>query len=959
MTKDLTKGSPMRLLLSFGVPILFGFLFQQLYNVVDTAIVGQTLGGNALAAVGSTSSISFLVVGFTTGVCGGFAIPIAQQFGARNERELRRYVAGSLWLCLIVGLLLTAATVLLCGDILTLMDTPQDIYHRAWLYIVTIFAGMPGYFLYNMCAGILRSLGDSRTPVIWLVAASLLNVVLDIVCIVTFHMDVFGAAFATIFSQYVAGFGCLVRLCRGFPVLKMEKGDWAWDGRRIRVLCGMGLPMGLQYSITAIGSILIQAAVNHLGTDYITAVTAASKVHLFLCCPFDAMGSTMATYGGQNVGAAKWERLDKTALPAIAQNKDGAYFILGKVAENKALIQDPAKGNHPEVLSKEEFMNRWNGRLLMMTCREFINGKNRKFDISWFIPAVVKYRRLFGEVILASFFLQLFALVSPLLFQVVIDKVLVNRGLSSLDVLMVALICIGIFETLLGGLRTYTFSHTTTRVDVELGASLFKHLIRLPLSYFGVRRVGDTVARVHELESIRNFLTGSTLTLIIDFFFTIIFFTVMFFYSKTLTLLVLLSIPFYVLMSLFFTPILRARIDERFQRGAENQCFLVEAVSGVETVKSLAVEPQMQRRWEQQLAAYVGSSFRASHINNIAGQLVQLVQKITMALTLWIGASLVMKGELSVGQLIAFNMLSGRVTQPILRLAQLWQNFQQAKISIEKLSDILNNPAENTETLSKGSMPEIKGDVEFKDITFRYVPNGPEILKKMNFKVKAGQKIGFVGPSGSGKSTVTKLIQRLYIPESGKVLIDGIDISTVDTAWLRRQIGVVLQENYLFNKSVRENIALTNPAISMDRIIAAAKLAGAHEFITELPDGYDTIIEERGASLSGGQRQRIAIARALVNNPRILIFDEATSALDYESERIIQQNMASICKGRTVFMIAHRLSTVRDCDQIITIEKGEITETGTHDELLKRGGRYAYLWNSQTAPIVPNEVAAE
>ena len=309
MTRDLTKGSPMKLLLSFGVPILFGFLFQQLYNVVDTAIVGQTLGGNALAAVGSTSSISFLVVGFTTGVCGGFAIPIAQQFGARNHRELRRYVAGSLWLCLIVGTLLTAATVVLCGDILTLMDTPEDIYHRAWLYIVTIFAGMPGYFLYNMCAGILRSLGDSRTPVIWLVAASLLNVVLDIVCIVTFHMDVFGAAFATIFSQYVAGFGCLVRLCRGFPVLKMEKGDWAWDGRRIRVLCGMGLPMGLQYSITAIGSILIQAAVNHLGTDYITAVTAASKVHLFLCCPFDAMGSTMATYGGQNVGAQKWERL--------------------------------------------------------------------------------------------------------------------------------------------------------------------------------------------------------------------------------------------------------------------------------------------------------------------------------------------------------------------------------------------------------------------------------------------------------------------------------------------------------------------------------------------------------------------------------------------------------------------------------------------------------------------------
>ena len=331
MTKDLTKGSPMRLLLSFGIPILFGFLFQQLYNVVDTAIVGQTLGGNALAAVGSTSSINFLVVGFTTGVCGGFAIPIAQQCGARNDRELRRYVTGSLWLCIIVGLLLTAATVALCGNILTLMDTPQDIYHRAWLYIVTIFAGMPGYFLYNMCAGILRSLGDSRTPVIWLVAASLLNVVLDIMCIVTFHMDVFGAAFATIFSQYVAGFGCLVRLCRGFPVLKMEKGDWAWDGKRIRVLCSMGLPMGLQYSITAIGSILIQAAVNHLGTSYITAVTAASKVHLFLACPFDAMGSAMATYGGQNVGAQKWDRLHQGTRACVLLGVIYSILSLGIV----------------------------------------------------------------------------------------------------------------------------------------------------------------------------------------------------------------------------------------------------------------------------------------------------------------------------------------------------------------------------------------------------------------------------------------------------------------------------------------------------------------------------------------------------------------------------------------------------------------------------------------------------
>ena len=331
MTKNLTRGNPMRLILSFGIPILFGYLFQQLYNVVDTAIVGKTLGGAALAAVGSTGSVNFLVVGFCAGVCGGFAIPAAQQFGAGDEKELRRYVTGGAWLTILFGAALTAATLLLGGPVLTIMNTPADIYDRAYIYIMTIFAGLPGYFLYNYAAGVLRALGDSRTPVIWLIAASLLNIVLDFVFILTFHMDVFGAAFATIFSQYVAGFGCLVRLCRGFPALKMEKGDWAWDGKRIRVLCSMGLPMGLQYSITAIGSILIQAAVNHLGTDYITAVTAASKVHLFLCCPFDAMGSTMATYGGQNVGAQKWERLHQGTRDCVLLGVIYSVIELGVV----------------------------------------------------------------------------------------------------------------------------------------------------------------------------------------------------------------------------------------------------------------------------------------------------------------------------------------------------------------------------------------------------------------------------------------------------------------------------------------------------------------------------------------------------------------------------------------------------------------------------------------------------
>ena len=309
MTKDLTKGRPLPQILSFGLPVLFGYLFQQLYNVVDSAIVGKTLGGAALAAVGSTGAINFLVVGFCCGVCGGFAIPVAHQFGAGDHQELRRYVTGGVWLCAAIGLVLTASTVMMCDGILVAMHTPADIYARSYAYIHTIFMGLPAYFLYNFCAGVLRSLGDSRTPVIWQSAASVVNVVLDVAFILTFHMDVFGAALATVLSQLLAGAGCLLRLLRGYPILKMEREDWYPNRNRLGELCLMGLPMGLQYSITAIGSVMIQTAVNSLGTVYVTAVTAAGKVSMFLCCPFDAMGCTMATYGGQNAGAGKWDRL--------------------------------------------------------------------------------------------------------------------------------------------------------------------------------------------------------------------------------------------------------------------------------------------------------------------------------------------------------------------------------------------------------------------------------------------------------------------------------------------------------------------------------------------------------------------------------------------------------------------------------------------------------------------------
>lgn len=640
--------------------------------------------------------------------------------------------------------------------------------------------------------------------------------------------------------------------------------------------------------------------------------------------------------------STKWDRLAATPLPAIAALRDGGFLILGKAAEDKVLVQHPSLSK-PEAMTRAQFEAVWDGRLVLMARRVTLSDLSRRFDITWFFGAIHKYRHLLGEVLFASFFLQLFALVSPLFFQVVIDKVLVHRSMSTLDVLVIGLLGISIFEAILGTLRTYMFAHTTNRIDVELGARLFRHLLALPIAYFQARRVGDSVARVRELENIRQFLTSSALTLVIDLFFTFVFIAVMFYYSQLLTFVVLGAFPVYIAISAGATPAFRRRLDEKFRRGAENQAFLVESVTGVETLKAMAVEPQMQRRWEEQLAGYVAASFRVISLNNTASQAVQLVNKVTIALILYFGAKLVIEGDLSVGELVAFNMLASRVSAPVLRLAQMWQDFHQARLSVARLGDILNTMPEPSFSPGRAALPSIRGQVTFEHVTFRYRVDASEILHDVSFSVSPGQVIGIVGSSGSGKSTLAKLVQRLYVPESGRVLVDGVDLTMVDLPWLRRQIGVVLQENVLFNCSVAENIALADPAVPMDRIIAAAKLAGAHDFILELTEGYDTIIGERGSSLSGGQRQRVAIARALMSNPRILIFDEATSALDYESERAIQENMKEIAAGRTVFIIAHRLSTVRHADRIITIERGRIVEDGSHDQLIRSNGRYAKL----------------
>lgn len=646
-----------------------------------------------------------------------------------------------------------------------------------------------------------------------------------------------------------------------------------------------------------------------------------------------------------------FDKLRGTPLPALANGPAG-WFVIARIADEEVLIQPPchsADGVQPQIvkIGREALEAMWSGELLLVTTREGVGGVSRAFDVSWFIPQIVKYRRLIGEVLLITLGINLLGLASPLFFQNIIDKVLVHNTLDTLTILVVGFGVVSVWETAFGWLRTRLYSETSQKIDVELGAKLFRHLLGLNLSYFEARRVGDIAMRVRQLETIREFLTNASLTVLIDPIFTIIFLIVMWFYSTQLFLISVLTIPCYIAVAVFITGPLRARIEEKFERSAANNSLLIESIGGIQTVKAGAVEPQWQDRWERQLAGYSFASQKVINLGNTGSQLIQLISKINMVLILYFGAKAVIDKDLTVGGLVAFNMFAQRVSGPVIRMAQLWQEFQQVRIAIERLGDVLNQAVEPG-TGSRAALPQLKGAVAFESVKFRYGLDGPWTLDDIDLVVPAGSTLGIVGSSGSGKSTLTKLLQRLYVPAAGRVTIDGVDIAQIDPAWLRRQIGVVLQENLLFSRTIRENIALSDPALPIEKVMAAAELAGAHEFIVKLPQGYDTLVEERGTNLSGGQRQRLAIARALVTQPRILILDEATSALDAESEEIIQRNLQAMAAGRTVIIIAHRLSAVRQCDTLIALEAGRIVERGNHEELLRVNGRYADLHRRQS-----------
>ena len=639
--------------------------------------------------------------------------------------------------------------------------------------------------------------------------------------------------------------------------------------------------------------------------------------------------------------------LDKLVYPILIRLHSGRSVVITTIREGDIYVMDPAFSQQPVKVDRYKLLMDWTGDAILFTRRYELDKNKEKFGFKWFIPVLIKYVPQLRSVLFMSLLLQILGLASPIFVQNIIDKVLVHRAADALDILVLGMVLCTIFQNFMTGLRTYLFTNITSKMDGVLSSRLYKNVTALPVSYFQKWQVGDVVSRTGELETLRTFMTGNSLTIILDIVFAVVYFVVMFFYSRTLSIVVLIMIPLFILLNVIVAPIFKRLINEKFLIASENRSFLIETITGIHTVKSSSVENNFIRRYEEMLARLVKASFNVVHVANIANSIATFMFNGFNLVILWIGAYYVMEGEISVGELIAFQMIAGQLIAPIMRLINQWQYFQQIRVSMERLSDIMDEETEPTFNPSRTTLPSLRGDIALERLVFSYSVESGKVLDNVNIRIPAGMKVGIVGRSGSGKSTLTKLIQRLYLPDTGRILIDGVDIAQVEPAWLRRQIGVVLQDSKLFSGSVEENIRIACPNATHEEVVHAAQLAGAHEFVSQFPHGYDTFVGERGSLLSGGQRQRIAIARALLSNPRILIFDEATSALDYESENIIMNNIEPISRGRTMLMIAHRLSTVRDCDAIIVIDKGRIIEAGSHDELMKRNGVYAKLHQAQ------------
>ncbi|QMS87634.1 peptidase domain-containing ABC transporter [Nostoc edaphicum CCNP1411] len=642
-----------------------------------------------------------------------------------------------------------------------------------------------------------------------------------------------------------------------------------------------------------------------------------------------------------------------TRIPTPALIRYGDNFAVLYAADaNTVVVGVPSKGIvrcKPAQLVEQLDVDPTNfppqARVLLLTATN--QTPQERFSLRWFIPYLSKHRRVLIEVFIASFFVQLAALANPLVVQLIIDKVITQNSIGTLHILGILLLVVGLFEAVLTTLRTYLFVDTTNRIDMGLGSQIIDHLLRLPLRYFERRPVGELSTRINELENIRQFLTGTALTVGLDALFSVVYIGVMLIYSWQLTLVGLSTIPVFIVITLIASPTISRQLRAKAERNAETQSYLVEVMSGIQTVKAQNIELRSRFSWQERYARFVAAGFKTVVTSTLANSTSNFLNKLSSLLVLWVGAYLVLQGELTLGELIAFRIISGYVTSPILRLAQLWQSFQETALSLERLSDIVDTPQEGETDRYNIPLPAIKGAVKYENVSFRFGTSGPLQLSNVNLEFAPGKFIGIVGQSGSGKSTMMKLLLRLYETESGRILIDGYDIAKVELYSLRRQIGVVPQETLLFDGSVQENIALTNPDATTEEIIEAAQVACAHEFIMNLPNGYNTRVGERGSALSGGQRQRIAIARSVLQRPKLLVLDEATSALDYPTERQICLNLAKAFKGDTVFFITHRLNTVSNADMIVVMDNSRVIEQGSHQELMATKGHYYYLYQQQ------------
>ncbi len=632
--------------------------------------------------------------------------------------------------------------------------------------------------------------------------------------------------------------------------------------------------------------------------------------------------------------------------PALVRWQD-SLAILYAISERELIIGVPELG----ILRRKpaDFTDSWDevGQVLLLQPTK--ETPQQRFGLSWFWPSLWRYRSVLVEVLVASFFVQLFGLANPLIIQLIIDQVIVKQSVDTLQVLGIFLLGVAVLEAILSTVRTYLFVDTTNRIDMQLGSEIIDHLLRLPLRYFDRRPVGELSSRVNELENIRQFLTGTALTVVLDAIFSVIYIVVMAIYSWQLTIVALFTVPLFILLTFFVSPIVRHQLRNKAERNAQTQSHLVEVMSGIQTVKAQNIELRSRWQWQEHYARYVSAGFNTVKTSTLANSSSNFLNKLSGLLVLWVGAYFVLEGDLTLGQLIAFRIIASYVTTPLLRLAQLWQNFQETALSLERLADIVDTPQEAEEDRNNIPMPPIVGAVRYENVSFRFTNTGAPQLLNVNLDVPAGEFVGVVGKSGAGKSTLTKLLVRLYSVESGRILIDGYDVAKVELYSLRRQIGVVPQDPLLFDGTVQENIAMNNPDASSEEVIDAARIAAAHDFIMELPSGYNTRVGERGAGLSGGQRQRIAIARTILQRPQMLILDEATSALDYPTEQQVCANLAQRFGDRTVFFITHRLGTIQRADRIVMMEAGAIVEQGTHEELMSLKGRYWALYQQQVA----------